>query len=108
MPTPGASLRVHEVHVQAYGDAVGVVGGVFQGVGHDFAHAALVNVAHGEDANAGFFDQAALLGVEIANAHQHDILRLDFRLEAQQVNQLWRAVAHYGGQRHAMNVARRR
>ena len=50
--------------------------------GHHFAHAALVNIAHGENVHAGFFHQAALLGVELANAHQHDVARLDHGLDA--------------------------
>src|SRR5882762_4937164 len=61
----GSIGGIDEVHIEADGDAGGVVHGVLEGVGHDFAHAALVNVAHGEDVDAGFRDDFAFLGVEI-------------------------------------------
>ncbi len=61
---------IDEIHIEADGDAGGVVHGVLQGFGHDVAQAALVNVAHGENTDAGFLDDFALLGVEIARADE--------------------------------------
>ena len=69
----GSVGGIDEIHVEADGDAGGVVHGVFDGVGHDFAHAALVDVAHGEDVNAGFFCDFAFVGVEIARADDDDV-----------------------------------
>src|SRR5260370_16417629 len=65
--------RIDEVHIEADGDACGVIHGVLESVGHDFAHAALVNVAHGEDVDAGFLDDFAFLRVEVARANDDDI-----------------------------------
>ena len=69
----GSVGGIDEIHVEADGDAGGVVHGVFHGVGHDFAHAALVDVAHGENVDAGFFDESAFVGVEIAHTDEDDI-----------------------------------
>jgi len=82
VPTPGASAD-RRSPIEADGDAGGVVHGVLQSVGHDFAHAAFVNVAHGEDVDAGFFDDFAFLGVEIASANDDDVAGFGFGLEAE-------------------------
>src|SRR5260370_23152028 len=100
----GSVGGIDEVHIEADGDAGGVVHGVLESVGHDFAHAALVNVAHGEDVDAGFFDDFTFLGVEIAGADDDDVAGLCFGLEAEKVDEFWRTVAHDGGERHAVNV----
>ena len=80
----------------------------FNGVGHDFAHAAFVDIAHGENVDAGFFDDFAFLGVEIAGTDDDDVAGLGFRFEAAEINQFGCAVTHDGGERHAVNVAGRR
>src|SRR5260370_39349646 len=85
---------IDEIHIEADGDAGGVVHGVLESVGHDFAHAALVYVAHGEDVDAGFFHDFALLGVEIARTDNHDVAGLRFRLAAGKGHQVARAGAH--------------
>ena len=72
--------------VEADRDACRVVHGVFEGVRHHFAHAALVDVAHGKDVDAGFFYDFAFLGIEIARADDDDVARLGLGLEAQQVD----------------------
>src|SRR5712692_11249228 len=71
----GGVGRIDEVHIEADGDAGGVVYGVLEGLGHDVAHAALVNVAHGEDVDARFLDDFAFLGVEITGADDDDVAR---------------------------------
>src|SRR5580658_3440456 len=73
----GRVARVHEVHIEADGDSVGVVTCKFDCLAHHFAQAALVDVAHGEDMYAGILDEAALLRVKVAHADQHDVARLD-------------------------------
>src|SRR5713101_5519609 len=95
---------IDEVHVQADGNAGGVVQGVFEGVTHDFAHAALVDVAHSENMDAGFLDDLAFLSVEIPRANNNDVARFGFRFETKKVDQFWRAVAHDGRERHAVHV----
>src|SRR5437660_8481856 len=49
-------------------DASGIVHGVLEGFGHYVTQAALINVAHGEDVDAGFLDDFPFLGVEIGRA----------------------------------------
>ena len=80
----------------------------FKRVGHHFAHPALVNVAHGEDMDARLLDDFSFLRVEIPRTDNHDVARLGFGLESQQVHQLGCAVTHNGRQRHPVNVPRRR
>src|SRR5207253_4256960 len=99
---------IDEIHIQADGDTGGIVHGVLEGFGHHVAQAALVNVAHSEDVNAGFLDDFAFLGVEIARADDDDVARLGFWLEAEEIDKLGRAVAHDGGEGHAMHVDRGR
>src|SRR6266852_1568694 len=85
---------IDEIHIEADRDAGGVVHGVLESLGHDVAHAALVNVAHGEDMNAGFLDDFAFLRVEITGADDDDVARFGFGLEAEQVDELGSAVTH--------------
>ena len=99
---------INEIHVEADGDACRVVACKAQGFGHHFAHAALVDVAHRKNVHAGFLDQAAFFRIEIADADQRDIARLDHRSYAAQVGQFGRSIAHDRSERHAMNVAGRR
>src|SRR5258708_6304915 len=99
---------IDEIHIEAHGDTRSVVHRVFEGVRHDFAHAALVNIAHGEDVDAGFLYDFAFLGVEVARADDDDVAGLGFGLEAQKVDEFGGAVAHDGGQRHAVDVSGRR
>ena len=78
---PGGIGGINEVHVQADGNASRVVHGVFQGFGHDVTQAALVDIAHGEDVNAGFLYDFAFLGIQVARSNDYDIARLGFGLE---------------------------
>jgi hypothetical protein len=83
----GGIRGIHEVHVQTDGDARGVIHGVFQGFRHDVAHAALVNIAHGENVDTGFLDDFAFLSVEVARADNDDVSRLGFRLETSKIHE---------------------
>src|SRR5258708_12694438 len=96
----GSIGGIDEVHIEADGDAGGVVHGVLEGVGHDFAHAALVNIAHGENVDAGFLHGFAFLGVEIAGPDADGVARLGFGLEPIKVAPLGRAPAHTVLARH--------
>src|SRR6266852_3405314 len=93
----GSVGGIDEVHIEADGDAGGVVHGVLEGVGHDFAHAALVDVAHGEDVDAGYLDDLSFLGVEIAGTDDDDVAGLGFGLEAEKVDEFGRPVTHDDG-----------
>src|SRR5260370_11658188 len=100
----GSVSGIDEVHIEADGDAGGVIHGVLESVGHDFAHAAFVNVAHGEDVDAGFLDDFAFLSVKIAGADNNDVGGLGFGLETKKIDQLPRAVGHEGGEGAALGA----
>src|SRR6266576_1890973 len=88
----GRICGIDKIHIEADGDASGIVHGVLEGFGHYVTQAALINVAHGEDVDAGFLDDFPFLGVEIASADDDDIGGFGFRLEAEEVDELGRAV----------------
>jgi hypothetical protein len=50
-------------------------------------------------------DELFFVGIEIAHANEHHILRLNLRLEAEQVMQLFGAITHDSGKWHAVDVA---
>src|SRR5437667_10718970 len=100
----GSIRGIHEIHVQADGDSSGVVHSVFEGFRHDIAHAALVDIAHGENVDTGFLDDFAFLSIEVARADNDDVSRLGFRSETSKINELWGAVTHDGRERHAVDV----
>src|SRR6516162_9618303 len=101
----GSVGGIHEIHVQTDGDASGVVHSIFEGFRHDIAHAALVNVAHGENVYPGFLDDFAFLGIEVARADNDDVSWLGFGSETAKVNELCGAVTHDGRERHAVDVS---
>src|SRR5712692_3267029 len=104
----GSIGGIDEIHIQADGNACRIVHGVLEGVGHDFAHAALINIAHGEDVDAGFLDDFAFLGVEVARTHNDDVAGLGLGLESEKVDEFGRSVTHDDGEGHAVDVAGRR
>src|SRR5208337_5595300 len=70
----GRVAGIQEVHVQADADTCGIVHGEFEGVSHYLAHAAFVDVAHGEGSHAQLLDEFLFVGIQIAHAHQDDVL----------------------------------
>src|SRR5256885_13755025 len=86
----GSIGGIDEIHIEADGDAGGVVPGVLEGVRHDFAHAPLVNVAHGEDVDAGFFYDFAFLGAGIAGTNDNDVAGFGFGLETGKIDKFGR------------------
>ena len=100
---------IDEIQIQADDGARGVVvGGDANGVAHHFAHAAFVDVAHGEGVHAGILDQAPLLRIKLTHADEHHVARLDLGVKAAEIDEFRRAVAHQRRQRHAVHVAGRR
>ncbi len=104
-PDAGSVGRIYKIHIKTDGDARGIVHRIFQRVGHHFAHAALVNVAHGEDVNAGLFYDFAFLRVQIPRTDDHDVAGFCLGLESEQVDEFRRAITHDRCERHAMHVA---
>src|SRR5882672_3925888 len=104
-PDAGSVGGVDEIHIEAHCDARRIVHRIFQRVGHYFTHPALINIAHGEDVNAGLFYDFAFLRVQIPRTDDDDVTWLGFGLESEQVDELRRAVTHDGRERHAMHVA---
>jgi hypothetical protein len=63
---------------------------------HDGGHAAFIDVAHGEGADAGGLDVAGFEGVDVAEADEGDVARVDFGREAAQIDEFGGAVAGVG------------
>ena len=88
-------------------EAGGAGRGDADGFFHDGTEAALIDVAHGESADAGFPDVGLLHLVDVAEAHDDDAAGVHFRGEVEDVGEFAGAVAGDGGERHAVNVAAR-
>src|ERR1700722_2801062 len=74
---PGGVFGIDPIHVEGNVVAGGAASGDAESFFHDGAHAALIDIAHGEDMNAGaahifFFD-----GVDVAHSHQDAVFRTD-------------------------------
>src|ERR1700691_1069576 len=69
-------LGIDPVHVERDVIAGGPASGHAQGLFHHSTHAALVNVAHGEDANAGATHVFLFNRIDVSHSHQHTVLRL--------------------------------
>ena len=101
----GSIFRVDPIHVERDVVAGGAAAGHAQRLFDDGAHAALINIAHGEDFDAGAENVFFFRGVHIAHAHQHAIFRRDFRRKSENIGEIRRPQAGDGRQRHAVNVA---
>ena len=86
-----------------------ISGGAVSGHGesflHDGAHAALVNVAHGENLNSGFADVLFFEVIDIADADEDTIFRRHFWRKIVNLSQFSRRQAHDRGEGHAVHVA---
>src|ERR1051326_4166669 len=101
----GSVFGIDPIHVERDMVAGSATSGHAQGFFHDGAHAALVDVAHGEDADAGAMNVFFLYRVNVADADQHAIFRLDLGREIEDVPQFRGPQAHQRGERHAVHVA---
>src|SRR5271168_3149668 len=99
---------IDEIEIQAHRDSVGLILRKAQRFGHHLAHAALVQVAHGEHVHARFFDDFPLPRVYVAHSHNRNVVGIYHGLRARKLRQIVRAVAGDRGQRHAVNIPRRR
>src|SRR5208283_6008944 len=75
---------------------------------HNGAHAALVNVAHGEDMHTRLANVLALMVVHVANAEQYTVVGLYLGTEAIQIGKRRWKQPHDRAQRHTMHIAARR
>jgi len=85
-------------------DPSGVFAGYGEGIFHYGAEAALVDVAHGEGADACAFYGATFEPINVPNADKGYVLRIHFGGEAQQVYQRGGTYSHTAGQGHAVDV----
>src|SRR6478672_1778738 len=85
--------------------AGGAASGHAQGFFHDGAHATLVDVAHGEDLDSGFADVFLLVRIDVADADQNAIFRVNLWREVEDVAEFIGPKTHDGGQGHAVHVA---
>ncbi len=72
-------FRINPVHIERDVIARGAASGEAQGFFHYRAHAALVNIAHSEDTDAGAAHILFLHRVDVTHANQHAVFRLDLR-----------------------------
>src|SRR5579872_914015 len=72
----GSVFGIDPIHVERDMVAGSAASGHAQGLFHDGAHAALVDVAHGEDADAGSMNVFFLYRVNVADSDQYAIFGL--------------------------------
>src|SRR5215831_5746851 len=101
----GSVFGVDPVHVERDVVAGGTTASHAQGFFHHGTHAALVDVAHGEDFDAALADVFFLVGVDVADANQHAVFRTDLGREIVDVGEFRRPKAHDGAERHTVDVA---
>ncbi len=101
----GRFARIDGVHVEREVKAIRLLRCQQNGFGHDGAQAALVDLAHGADADAGLLDVAALQFVHRADGHHHHVARVHLRRPTVNMSQLRGTHSDAAGQRHAVNVA---
>src|SRR5208283_5212627 len=104
----GRVFGIDPIHVKRDVIAGGAAPGHAERFLHDGAHAALVDVAHGEDFDSGFADVFFFKVVDVADADEHAILRPHFGREIVDLAKLNGRKSHKRGERHAVHVAARR
>src|ERR1035437_387247 len=77
----GRVFGIDPIHVERDVIAGGAASGHAERFLHDRAHAAFVDVAHGEDFDSGLADVFFFKVVDIADADEHAIFRLHFGRE---------------------------
>src|SRR6185437_5860214 len=77
----GRKLRIDEIEIEREVEAGRAVAGDCDGVPHDVAEAALVDIAHREGAYAGGGDLIALELIDVANSDQRYVCGIDLRRE---------------------------
>src|SRR5215467_6065452 len=75
----GGVAWIDKVHVNGQVESDGAIASEPDGFVHDGAQAPLVDIAHGEGANAGFFDVRLFHLIHIAQADNDGIARVDDR-----------------------------
>src|SRR5271156_6198441 len=101
----GRVFGIDPIHVERDVVADGAVSGQAERVFHDGAHAAFVDVAHGEDFDSRFADVFFFKVVDIADADQHAIFGRHFGREVVDLAQFGGTESHERGERHAVHVA---
>src|SRR5690348_3376696 len=101
----GRIFGIDPVHIERDVVAGGAAAGHAEGFFHNGAHAALVDVAHGEDFHSGAADVFFFVRVYVTDADQHAIFRMHLRGKVKDVAQFGRTETHDGGEGHAVYVA---
>src|ERR1700741_1906392 len=101
----GSVLRVDPIHVERDVISSGSPTGHAESFFDHSAHAALVDVAHGEDADAGLVNVLFLDGVNITHTDQHTILRPHLGREVVDVRQITGPEPHQQSERHGVYIA---
>jgi hypothetical protein len=101
----GGVHRIAEIHVEREMEPGGAGGRDADGLIHHGAQAALVDIAHGEGADAAVAHLRFLGCVHIAQPDDDGMARIDLGTVAQQVDEFGRPGAQNARQRHAVDVA---
>ena len=107
-PGPGRVFGVHDIEVERQVDAGGAVPRGVERFVEDVAHAALIEVAHGEDAGAALLEDLALAGIEVAHPDEHRVARQDLGRAPAHIDEVGIAEPQADRERHAVDVARGR
>ena len=83
----------------------GVASGEAQRLFHDGAHAALIDVAHGKNLDAGFADVLFFRGVNVSRTHQYAIFGCNFGREIENISEFRWTKPDKRGQRHAVHIS---
>src|SRR5262249_35196651 len=101
----GSIFGVDPIHVERNVVAGGAASGDAQSFFGHRAHAALIDIAHGVDLNAGLLNVFLLAGIDVAHTYQHAALGPHFGRKIEAVGQLRRPKTHDRRQRHTVDVA---
>src|ERR1700674_3095223 len=101
----GRVFGIDPIHVERDVITGGAAFGHSESFLHHGAHATFVDVAHGEDLDAGFANVFFFEAVHVADADEHAIFRLYFGREVVDVAEFEGRKAHDRRERHAVDVA---
>jgi hypothetical protein len=101
----GGVAGIHAVYVEGEMESGGAVAGDADRFLDHAAHSHLVDVAHGESADALFADRVALSRIEVTDADQHGARGIDHRIFIAEFEELFVAAAEHVGEGHPVDVA---
>src|SRR5450755_3165944 len=101
----GGVFGIDPIHVERDVIAGSTASGHAEGFLHYGAHAAFVDVPHGEDFDPGLADVFFFKIIDVADPDEHAVFRLHFGGEVIDVAEFGGRKAHERGERHTVHVA---